>query len=125
METFVNLLWTIFFLFTPSSLLLDCPAPPSNLTLFSVEPFTVSWVPPFTLPGVTLSYIVNVTNLNTSGDFSSDELRSPSFNFTGTGGSPCDIYQFMVTAKNAAGWSDPSNAFTASLPSRKLLDVPT
>ena len=101
----------------------DHPAPPLNLTLLSLEPFTISWVAPFTLPGVALSYFVNVTNVNTSKVFSSGELRSPSFNFNGTeNGSPCDIYQFTVTARNAAGWSDPSDTFTASLPSCKLLD---
>ena len=39
-------------------------------------------------------------------------------NFSGTeDSSPCDVYQLTVTAKNAAGWSDPSDFFTASLPS--------
>ena len=71
---------------------------------------------------MTLSYFVNVTNLNTSGVFRSGELKTPGFNFSGTeDGSPCDVYQFTVTARNAAGWSDPSNTFTASLPSGKLL----
>ena len=98
----------------------DHPAPPCNLTLSSLEPFTISWTPPFSLPGVILSYIVNITNLNTSSVFISGELRRPSFNFSGTkDGSPCDVYQFTVTARNAAGWSDPSN-FTFSLPSCKL-----
>ena len=98
----------------------DRPAPPSNLTLLSLEPFTVSWIPPFTLPGVNLSYFFNVTNLNTSRVFRSGELWTPIFNFSGTeGGSPCDVYQFTVTASNAAGWSDPSN-FNFSLPSCKL-----
>ena len=32
--------------------------------------------------------------------------------------SPCDVYQFTATTRNAAGWSDPSNFF--SLPSCKL-----
>ena len=99
----------------------DRPVPPCNLTLSSLEPFTVSWIPPFTLPGVTLSYDAVVTNLNTSGVFSSGELRTPSFNFSGTkDGSPCDVYQFTVTASNEAGLSDPSN-FTFSLPLRKLV----
>ena len=82
----------------------------------------ISWLPPFALPGVTLSYFVNVTNLNTSGVFRSGELNTPSFNFSGReDGSPCDVYQFTVTARNAAGCSDPSDTFTASLPSGKLL----
>ena len=98
-------------------LITDRPAPPSNLTLLS---FTVSWIPPFSLSGVTLSYFVNVTNLNTSGVIRSGELRTPSFNFSGTeDGSSCDVYQFTVTANNAAGRSDPSN-FNFSLPSCKL-----
>ena len=102
----------------------DHPDPPSNLSLLPtpLEPFTISWIPPFTLPGVTLSYIVNVINLNTSRVFNSSELIIPSFNFSGSeDGSPCDVYQFTVTARNAAGWSEPSNTFTASLPSGKLL----
>lgn len=96
------------------------PGPPSNLTLLmlSVEQSAISWAPPFTFPEVTLSYFINVTNLNTSGVFMSGELRTPSFNFSGTeDGSPCDSYQFAVTARNKAGWSDPSDTFTASLPS--------
>ena len=98
-------------------LITDRPAPPSNLTLLSS---TVSWIPPFTLPGVTLSYFVNVTNLDTSGVIRSGGLSTPNFNFSGTiVGSPCDVYQFTVTARNAAGWSNPSN-LTFSLPSRKL-----
>ena len=98
-------------------LITDRPAPPSNLTLLSS---TVSWIPPFSLSGVTLSYFVNVTNLNTSGVIRSGGLRTPSFNFSGTeDGSPCDVYQFTVTVRNKAGWSDPSN-FTFSLPSCKL-----
>ena len=101
-------------------LITDRPAPPSNLTLLSLEPFTVSWIPPFTLPGVAISYFVNVTNLNTSGVIRSGELRTQIFNFSGTkDGSPCDVYQFTVTARNAAGWSDPTD-FTFSLPSCKL-----
>ena len=88
-----------------------------------MEPSTLSWAPPFTpfaSPGVTLSYTVNVTNLNTNRVFSSNELNMPSFNFSGTeDGSPCDIYQFTVTARNAAGWSEPSDTFTASLPTGK------
>ena len=52
----------------------------------------------------------------------SSELNTPSFNFSGTeDGSSCDVYQFTVTARNAAGWSDPSDTFTASLPSGNLL----
>ena len=82
----------------------------------------ILWLPPFVFPGVTLSYFVNVTNLNTSGVFRSGELNTPSFNFSGReDGSPCDVYQFTVTASNAAGCSDPSDTFTASLPSGKLL----
>ena len=99
----------------------DHPAPPSNLTLLSLEPFTVSWVPPFTYPGVTLSYFVNVINLNTDGVIRSGELWTPSFNFSGTeNASSCDVYQFTVTARNEAGRSDPSDNFTASLPTRKF-----
>ena len=118
----------------------DHPDPPSNLSLLltPLEPFTISWIqweqilggsklnvtiPPFTLPRVTLSYIVNVINLNTSRVFNSSELIIPSFNFSGSeDGSPCDVYQFTVTARNAAGWSDPSDTFIASLPSGKSLD---
>ena len=82
----------------------------------------ISWLPPFTYPGVTLSYFVNVTNLNTSRVILSSELNTPCFNFSGTeDGSPCDVYQFTVTARNAAGRSDPSDILTASLPSGKLL----
>ena len=107
----------------------DRPDPPSDLTLLPVEPFTLSWSPPFTpfaSPGVTLSYIVNVTNLNTTRAFSSGELNMASFNFSGTeDGSPCDVYQFTVTARNAAGWSEPSDTFTASLPSGKRFNLPT
>ena len=91
--------------------------------MLSVEQSAISWIPPFTLPGVTLSYFVNVTNLNTSEVLSSSELIIPSFNFSGTeDGSRCDVYQFTVTARNAAGWSDPSDTFTASLPSGTSLD---
>ena len=96
------------------------PAPPSNLSLLPapLEPFTIYWIPPFTLSGVILSYSVNVTNLNTSRVIRSGKLRTPSFNFSGTeDGSPCDVYQFTVTAINEAGWSDPSDTFTAILPS--------
>ena len=101
------------------------PLSPSNLTRLSLEPFTVSWLPPFTFPGVTLTYFVNVTNLNISRVFRSGELRTQSFNFSGTeDASPCDVYQFTVTARNAAGWSEPSDTFTASLPSCELLDLP-
>ena len=103
----------------------DHPDPPSNLSLLPtpLEPFTISWIPPFTLPGVTISYIVNVINLNTSRVFNSSELNTPSFNFSGTeDGSPCDVYQFTVTARNAAGWSDPSDTFIAGLPSGTSLD---
>ena len=50
------------------------------------------------------------------------EVSMPSFNFSGTEeASPCAIYQFTVTARNAAGLSEPSNTFTASLPSGKSL----
>ena len=101
----------------------DHPNPPFNLTLLYLDPFTISWIPPFTLPGVTLSYFVNVTNLNTNQVFSSGEISTPSFNFSGTEyNSPCDVYQFIVTAWNAAGWSDPSDIFNASTPSRKFLN---
>ena len=100
----------------------DLPAPPSNVTLLSLKPFTISWVPPFTLSGVNLSYIVNITNLNTTRVFSSGELRIPSFNFSGTEDNyPCDIYQLSVTARNVAGWSDPSDTFIAILPSCKII----
>ena len=101
----------------------DRPNPPSNLTLLYLDHFNISWIPPFTLSGVTLSYFVNVTNLNTHQVFSSGELSKPSFNFNGTeDNSPCDVYQFTVTARNAAGWSGPSDTFDASTPSRKFLN---
>ena len=86
----------------------------------------VSWVPPYAPPGVNLSYCIDVTNLNTSQVFRFGELDTLSFNFSfnfsgSEDGSPCDVYQFTVTARNAAGWSEPSDSFTASLPSCKLL----
>ena len=116
---------TLYYSINVTSFFLDNPDPPTDLTLalLPVEPSTLSWAPPFTpfaSPGVTLSYTVNVTNLNTNRVFSSNELNMPSFNFSGTeDGSPCDVYQFTVTARNAAGWSEPSDTFTASLPSCK------
>ena len=98
------------------------PGAPSNLTLLllSVEQSAISWAPPFSLPEVILSYYVEVTNLNTSGVVSSDVLKAPNFNFSGTkNASPCDVYQLTVTARNEAGLSDSSN-FIFSLPSCKL-----
>jgi len=83
-----------------------------------VEPLSLSWIPPFALPGVAISYFLNVTNLNTTEVLESGELRATSFNFTATEDSSlCDVYQFKVTANNAAGWSDSSDPLTASLPS--------
>ena len=121
MQPFSSYCSLFFLLFTT-----DRPDPPSGLTLLPVEPLTLSWTPPFTpsaSPGVILSYFVNVTNVNTSSVFSYDELRTPNFKFNGTeASSPCDVYQFTVTARNEAGWSEPSATFTASLPSCKLLE---
>ena len=111
-QSAVSANFTLLFLFKTAN-----PAPPSNLTLFSSA---ISWIPPFSLPGVAISYFVNVTNLNSSRVIRSGELRTPSFNFSAMkDGSSCNVYQITVTAKNKAGLSDPSN-FTFSLPSCKL-----
>ena len=117
------------FLLMSTLFFLDNPDPPTDLTLalLPVKQSTLSWTPPFTpfaSPEVTLSYFVNVTNLNTSQVFRFGELDTLSFNFSFNfslkDSSPCDVYQFTVTARNAAGWSDPSDTLTASLPSCRI-----
>ena len=97
------------------------PDSPTNVSVseLGLLQLNVSWTAVPTLPDVSVTYRINVTNLDTLEVFMSDEVTSTSFVFEGTEPS-CDTYEFSVTAVNGAGESSPSDAVNATLPTCKL-----
>ena len=97
------------------------PDSPTNVSVseLGLLQLNVSWTAVPTLPDVSVTYRINVTNLDTLEVFMSDEVNSTSFVFEGTEPS-CDTYEFSVTAVNSAGESSPSDAVNATLPTCKL-----
>ena len=97
------------------------PDSPTNVSVseLGLLQLNVSWTAVPTLPDVSVTYRINVTNLDTLEVFMSDEVTSTSFVFEGTEPS-CDTYELSVTAVNGAGESSPSDVVNASLPTCKL-----
>ena len=97
------------------------PASPTNVSAseLGLLQLNVSWTAVPTLPDVSVTYRINVTNLDTLEVLVSDEVTSTSFVFEGTEPS-CDTYELSVTAANGAGESSPSDVVNATLPTCKL-----
>ena len=97
------------------------PASPTNVSVseLGLLQLNISWTAVPTLPDVSVTYRINVTNLDTLEVFMSDEVNSTSFVFEGTEPS-CDTYEFSVTAVNGVGESSPSDVVNGALPTRKL-----
>ena len=100
------------------------PDPPTNVSVSErgLLQLNVSWTAVPTLPDVSVTYRINVTNLDTLEVFMSDEVNSTPFVFEGTEPS-CDTYEFSITAMNGAGESSPSNAVNGNLPTCKLSEL--
>ena len=100
------------------------PASPTNVSAseLGLLQLNVSWAAVPTLPDVSVTYRINVTNLDTLEVFMSDDVTSTSFVFEGTEPS-CDTYKFSVTAVNGAGESSPSDVMNASLPTCELREL--
>lgn len=71
----------------------------------------ISWIPPFSLPGVSTSYSIWLDGNATA--FVVD-LSYYAYRYTGT--SPCQSHRITVVAGNAAGDSDTSEPLVTDMP---------
>ena len=87
-------------------------------TAYRLRQLNFSWDPVLALPGVAISYHVEVTNLGTGAVFQRRNLAINylAFSDEDIANSPCDEYQFRVQAENAAGTGSFSNEVQSSLP---------
>ena len=89
------------------------PTPPTKLGAAFAGNFSlnISWVPPFSLPGVSIWYSIfvdgNVTALVAGRSY---------YVYRYTGNSPCQKHNITAVAGNAAGDSDPSEPLLSDIP---------
>ncbi len=96
------------------------PSAPQKLSVTALGPLklNVTWLPPYSLPEVKVTYIVNVTAVSKSEPCNSGELSDPFYILEGED-STCDLFTISLTAINNAGVSDPTIKHNISLPTCK------
>eukprot|EP00731_Ephydatia_muelleri_P011574 Em0006g468a len=89
------------------------PTPPTRLgaSVAGNLSLNISWIPPFSLPGVSTSYSIWLDGNATA--FVVD-LSYYAYRYTGT--SPCQSHRITVVAGNAAGDSDTSEPLVTDMP---------
>ena len=113
------------------SLCPDRPSAPGNLSLAVLAPLQLqlSWTAPFSHPGVNITYTINITALDQDnetevGTVQSETVHNSTAYILRMDVPNCNWYQFIVTAANQAGASDPSDPITGILPMCKSFPPP-
>ncbi len=103
---------------TPVSLMVyGRPEPPQNVSAEPLAPLrlNITWLPPYSLPEVQLTYKVVVTDENSSEHYESGNIAASSYVFERSRSS-CDYYTIFVLAVNDAGVSNATQLEHIPLP---------
>ncbi len=93
------------------------PEPPQNVSAEPLAPLrlNITWLPPYSLPEVEVTYTVIVTEEGSSEHYESESIAVSSYVFERSRSS-CDYYTIFVLAVNDAGMSNATQVEHIPLP---------